>query len=402
MPKTDTNTGCFSEADLLRHLLVNIPDRIYFKDLESRFIRINPAMAKKFGLRTPEDAIGLSDFEIHSEEHAKEALIEEQEIIRTGKPLIGKVQHVIFPDGKEGWSLATKMPLRDESGRMVGTFGITRDYTELKQAQDALQQSHEALKESYKELKQMEKNLQRSNRQLQNVNEQLRALNSELEAFSYSVSHDLLAPLRYIDGFSDLLGKHLAGNLDEKGKHYLKTINDSAKRMGVLVEDLLVFSRIGRSKMRHVSVEMNALLKEVIQQCEQEAPGRHIEWKCHPLPMVKGDLAMLRQVLWNLISNAVKYSRPRDPAMIETGADGAGGNETVFFIRDNGVGFDMAYAEKLFGVFQRLHRQSEFEGTGIGLANVQRIVLRHGGRVWAESKPDKGATFYFALPSGIN
>ena len=247
-------------------------------------------------------------------------------------------------------------------------------------------------------MEQMEAEIFRSNQQVQAANQQLLAANAELEAFSYSVSHDLRAPLRHIDGFADMLSKHARESLDEKSRRYLGTISESAKRMGALIDDLLVFSRMGRAEMRVARVNMAVLTQEVIREVMEEAKERRIEWKCAVLPDVTGDPALLRQVLLNLFSNAVKYTRPRDPAVIEIGcADGATG-EKVFFVRDNGVGFDMAYADKLFGVFQRLHRASEFEGTGIGLANVRRIVLRHGGRTWAESKLGEGSTFYFSLP----
>ncbi len=169
--------------------------------------------------------------------------------------------------------------------------------------------------------------------------------------------------------------------------------------MGSLIDDLLEFSRMGRSEMHHTRVGMDALTQDVIREVLLEAKGRNIEWKCAPLPDVNGDEPLIRQVLVNLISNAVKYSRPRDPAIIEIGSAAGSGGESLFFIRDNGVGFDMAYADKLFGVFQRLHRATDFEGTGIGLANVRRIILRHGGRTWAESKLDSGSTFWFSLPA---
>ncbi len=244
----------------------------------------------------------------------------------------------------------------------------------------------------------MEAEIFRSTHEVQAANQQLRALNAELEAFSYSVSHDLRAPLRHIDGFADMLTLHSREKLDDKGRRYLKTISDSAKRMGTLIDDLLVFSRMGRSEMRRSQVDLDALAREVIHEMEGETRGRNVVWKHGALPMVDGDAALLRQVFVNLLANALKYSRPRDPAIIEIScAEGPG--EKVISVRDNGVGFDMAYSHKLFGVFQRLHRAEEFEGTGIGLANVSRIVARHGGRVWAEGKVDEGASIHFSLPA---
>ena len=227
---------------------------------------------------------------------------------------------------------------------------------------------------------------------------ELEATNHELEAFSYSVSHDLRAPLRHVDGFADLLQRHSAPALDDTGRHYLANISKSAKSMGVLIDDLLAFSRMGRSELREAAVRLADLTGEVRAEVERDAGGRPIEWVVGELPEIHADPAMLRQVLTNLLSNAVKYTRDRERARIEVGAR-TSDNETVVFVRDNGVGFDPAYSHKLFGVFQRLHSSDDFEGTGIGLANVRRIIQRHGGRTWAEGKVGAGATFYFSLPS---
>jgi two-component system sensor histidine kinase/response regulator len=226
---------------------------------------------------------------------------------------------------------------------------------------------------------------------------QLDAANKELEAFSYSVSHDLRAPLRHVQGYVDMLGREAENQLSENGRRYMKTIADASREMGVLIDDLLAFSRMGRAQMAETTVSLNGLAQESIQSLEMVTRGRNIVWTIPPLPAVQGDPAMLRQVLANLLGNAVKYTRPRDPAEIELGCDGTEDGRLIFLVRDNGVGFDPQYAHKLFGVFQRLHRADEFEGTGIGLANVRRIIARHGGRTWAEGAVDKGATFYFTL-----
>lgn len=238
--------------------------------------------------------------------------------------------------------------------------------------------------------------LSQTNEELRQKAAELEASNRELESFSYSVSHDLRAPLRHISGFMELLRQNAWPVIDATGRRYMTTILESSKRMGMLIDDLLAFSRIGRSEMKVKEVDTEKLVKEVIREMQGEIKGRDIAWKMGRLPVVHGDPSMLRLVLVNLISNAVKFTRTRPRAEVEIGSS-SGEEECMFFVRDNGVGFDMKYAEKLFGVFQRLHRQEEFEGTGIGLANVRRIVARHGGRTWAEGSVDGGATIYFTL-----
>ena len=233
---------------------------------------------------------------------------------------------------------------------------------------------------------------------LQRAHDELQAKSQELEAFAYSVSHDLRAPLRHAMGYTELLRKRASSTLDETSLRYMATVTESAKRMGTLIDDLLAFSRIGRAAMTMAPVSLDQLVKEAIAELRQETQGRDLVWKIGPLPTVNGDRSMLKLALVNLLSNAIKFTRPRRPAEIELGSTNGPQGEAVVFVRDNGVGFDMTYVEKLFGVFQRLHRAEDFEGTGIGLANVQRVAERHGGRVWAEGVVDKGATFYFSIP----
>lgn len=226
---------------------------------------------------------------------------------------------------------------------------------------------------------------------------ELRRSNKELEAFSYSVSHDLRAPLRHIAGYAELLAEIEGAALTERGRRFLQHIEDAAGFAGTLVDNLLAFSQMGRSALRLSEVDLNALVETIRVEMQPDYAGRHIVWVVQALPKLIGDPAFINLALRNLIANAIKYTRDRDPARIEIGARQTP-EETQVFIRDNGVGFDMTYANKLFGVFQRLHRMEEFEGTGIGLASVRRIVERHDGRVWAEGEIDRGATFHFALP----
>ena len=285
-------------------------------------------------------------------------------------------------DGRPLAVLMSAHLVRDDQGDVARIDGSVVDFTARKAAEDEIERLNAELEQRV---------LDRT--------AQLDAANKELEAFAYSVSHDLRAPLRHISGFSSLLAERAGGSLDEKSHHYVDTISRSVREMGVLIDDLLQFSRTGRTELKIEPVDMNATLAEALEPLRREADDRDIEWSIGPLPTVVADRALLRQVWANLLGNAVKYTRGRAPAHIEVGArDGDAANEDVFWVRDNGVGFDMQYAHKLFGVFQRLHSAAEFEGTGIGLANVQRIINRLGGRVWAEAELDNGATFYFAVP----
>jgi PAS domain S-box-containing protein len=283
-------------------------------------------------------------------------------------------------DGTKFWCAFVITALRDESGKLTGYSTIARDITKRKQAEDEIRRLNSELE-----------------RRVQERTAELQAAYHEMEAFSYSISHDLRAPLIHIAGFVEMLKSDLGPKLDDKSRRHLQTICDSTEHMGRMIADLLTFSRIGRAEMHKVRVNLTDLVKDVQRDLQPQLQGRHVTWVVPELPEVFGDPFLLRQALLNLLANAVKYSRPRAEARIELGAQ-ITDQENVFSIRDNGVGFDMKYAAKLFGVFQRLHPASEFEGTGIGLANVRRIIQRHGGRTWAEGAIDGGATFFFSLP----
>jgi signal transduction histidine kinase len=263
------------------------------------------------------------------------------------------------------------------------------------------QQDIEALSVAFVESlnrRRAEKKINELNSELNRRIHETETANKELEAFSYSVSHDLRAPLRHITGFVELLNKRDLANLDEKSRHYLEVISTASRQMGVLIDDLLSFSRMGRAGMLKTSVDFALLVQEVVAEMTEELKGREIDWEIASLPVVEGDAAMLRLVVVNLIANALKFTSPRSRPRIEIGAIADNPDETLFYVKDNGVGFDMKYADKLFGLFQRLHSSEEFEGTGVGLANVQRIIRRHNGRVWAEGTVGGGAAFWFSLP----
>ncbi len=270
--------------------------------------------------------------------------------------------------------------VRAENGDFIMSRSVLHDITERKKSEAEIRQLNQDLE-----------------RRVRVRTAELEAVNTELKSFAYSVSHDLRAPLRHLDGYMELLRKRIANTLDEQSTHYMTTILDASKRMGALIDDLLALSRTGRQGLSRVNVDLRAMIQDTVADFAKETQGRTIHWNIHDLPVVSADRSLIGAVCSDLISNAIKFTRPRAVGEIEIASYQQDGDYVVF-IRDNGVGFDMKYANKLFGVFQRLHLADEFEGTGIGLANVQRIISRHGGKVWAEAEVDHGATFYFSLP----
>lgn len=287
---------------------------------------------------------------------------------------------MITAKGTHKWVRTIGQPVK-EGDRVVKIQGILQDITEQKIANEEIRKLNEELEQRVR---------QRT--------AQLEAANKELEGFSYSVSHDLRAPLRHITGFAELLIKRAPVSLDEKSRHYLDVISDSATQMGRLVDDLLSFSRMGRAEMLQARINLDKVVREAIDILKTETRERDIVWEIGQLPEVYGDQVMLKMVVVNLLSNAIKFTRHKSRARIEIGRLPDQPNEDIFYVKDNGAGFDMKYVDKLFGLFQRLHRTEEFEGTGLGLANIRRIIHRHGGRTWAEGAVNEGATVYFSLP----
>ncbi|MCS4235706.1 sensor histidine kinase [Stenotrophomonas rhizophila] len=371
-------------------VLHTVREPIVLLDRELKVQLHNPAFAELYGLDEEQPAEGLRLDGI-GDGAWNDAVVRQRliDVLLRGRELWDYEHEQRTADEQVRTMLinARRMPLPDKDDEVV--LMTVSDVT----VQRAVQQRVEEL-----------------NRQLEGKVEQVSEVNRELEAFSYSVSHDLRAPLRHIGGFSDKLARHLGDQADEKSLHYLGVISNSARRMAALIDDLLVYSRLGRAAMRMQAVDMQSLVADTRAmlmanlQSEAEETGVHrqVEWTVAPLPILVSDENMMRQVWLNLLGNALKYSSNRDPARIEVEYQQQPDGGHLFTVRDNGAGFDMAYAGKLFGVFQRLHKASDYPGTGIGLASVRRVLTRHGGRIWAESAVDAGATFHFLLPPALD
>lgn len=366
-------------------VLQTVREPIVLLDSEQRMLMHNAAFGELYGLDPERPTKMLTDI---GDGVWEDSLVRQRlaDVLLRGRELWDFEHEQLGADGVGRTMLlnARRMPLPDSEDEVV--LMTVSDISLQKASQQRIQML---------------------NRQLEGKVEQVSEVNRELEAFSYSVSHDLRAPLRHVAGFADKLARHLGDDADEKSRHYLEVIGTSARRMASLIDDLLVYSRLGRSALRLQAVDMQSLVAETRSvldansQSDHAGSGHRIEWSIAPLPILVADENMMRQLWLNLLGNAVKYSAKREVAVIEVGYQLQADGSHHFSVRDNGAGFDMAYAAKLFGVFQRLHKASEYSGTGIGLASVRRVLTRHGGHIWADAAPDQGATFHFVLPPAL-
>jgi PAS domain S-box-containing protein len=370
----------------LRSVLDSMVEGLVATDERGRFVLWNPAAQKILGM-------GAANLDSHEWTAHYGLFLPDmvtpfpREQIPLVRALRGEVttteMFVRNPKVAEGaWIEVSAGPMKDKEGAVSGGVAAFRDITQRRSDEREIRKLNDGL-----ELR------------VEQRTAQLVAANEELESFSYSVSHDLRAPLRHIGGFSKLLVEEFGPTLDPTAQQYLERIQAGALKMGVLVDELLNLARVGRQALSLQPCQLNAMVAEMIAMLQPDIEGRQVEWKIADLPEMDCDPVLVRQVFQNLLTNALKFTRPRARAVIEVGYKDEDG-QPVFMVRDNGVGFSMKYVDKLFGVFQRLHGADEFEGTGIGLATVQRIVRKHGGRVWAEAEPDKGATFHFTLAVG--
>jgi PAS domain S-box-containing protein len=393
----ERTTQLAQERYLVDSLMDTVPDHIYYKDTQSRFVRVNKAMAELFNLKSPGEAVGKSDFDFFTTEHAQRAFEDEQQIIRTGEPVIGREEKETWPDGSVTWVSSTKQALRDRSGKIIGTFGISRDITEHKQAEQTLADKARELERS----------------------------NSELEQFAYVASHDLQEPLRMVASYTQLLGRRYKGKLGSEADEFITYAVEGATRMQLLINDLLAYSRVGRGRplapVSSADAVARALanLKMAIEEttaiitfdAASSSDPPTLDLRRSNLPMVMADASQLPQLFQNLISNALKFRSPDVPPRIHIHAlEASAGREAgmtipstvnpdhwIFSIADNGIGIDPKHFERIFILFQRLHTREQYPGTGIGLAICKKIVERHGGTIWVESSPGKGSTFYFTL-----
>lgn len=376
------NHGLQVGQDQLLALIDNTSAVIYMRDLDGHYMVVNREYERLFHLRRDE-IIGLTDHDLFPAEVADEFRANDLRAASSGGP----VQMEEVAPGEDGLHtyITVKFPLLDSAGQAYAVAGISTDITDRIRAEEQVRQLNAELEQ-----------------RVRDRTAELETTARDLDAFAYSVSHDLRAPLRSLHGFSQVLLDDYADSLDDDGRQYLGRIQANVARMSQLIDDLLRLSRATRTGLTRGQVDISALAREIIGELRSAEPGRHVEAVIANDLVATGDTRLIRLALSNLLSNAWKFTGKRERAIIDVGAIYPDG-EQVFFVRDNGAGFDMRYAGKLFDPLQRLHTATDFDGTGIGLAIVHRILRRHGGRIWADSEPDKGATFYFTLtPNGTD
>lgn len=391
----------------LRIIAGTVPDIIWTTDMSLNFTYVSPSVKPQMGYTVEEaltlklqDVLTPASFEFALQRYAGELEIASETVSDPPTPVVFELE-LVRKDGTTFWAELSMGFLRLPDDTPRGILGVSRNISERKRAEGELKQYRELLEEQVRD---RTEDLESANLELMYLNRRLEEnlltlsnLNRELEAFSYSVSHDLQAPLRAIEGFSSMLEETHSHQLDEEGLRLLDVVKQNTEHMGVLINDLLTFSRTAAQELRKSEVDMQSLVDEVIQELKPTFEGRQVEFNIDYMPPAYCDASTMRQVLVNLLSNAIKFTRPRELARIEVGAMDEDG-KPVYHVKDNGVGFDQRYEEKLYMVFHRLHADDEFEGTGVGLALAQRILLQHGGRLWAESSPGEGAVFYFSVP----
>lgn len=372
-----TEQALAESHSILHSVIEGTTDSIFMKDLQSRYVTINSAGAKVIG-KPVEEIIGKDDLEIFPSYIALPIMQNDRNLIAAETDQT--YEDIVPVMGELRTFLSTKTICRNKQGNVIGVIGIARDITERKVAEQQIKQLNQDLE-----------------RRVVERTAQLKAANKELEAFAYSVSHDLRTPLRSIDGFSQALLERYAEQLDDKGKHYLRRVRAGSQRLGELIDDLLKLSRVTRAEMEYQMVDLTAMVEAIAADLQHTQPERQVDFVIAPELFAQSDSRLLQVALENLLHNAWKFTSKQLHPRIEFGTLPQLDGITAYFIRDNGAGFDMTYANKLFGAFQRLHTTEEFPGTGVGLATVQRIIHRHGGKIWAEGVVEQGATCYFSL-----
>jgi PAS domain S-box-containing protein len=371
-----------NERARLRTLIETIPDLVWLKDVDGTYLTCNRKFERFFGSKE-HDIVGKTDYDFVPKELADNFRMNDKKAQRAGKPTTNLEWVTYSDDGHQELLETIKTPMFDSENKLIGILGVARDITELHQSQEEIKQLHTNLEQRVEER-----------------TTELQTANKELEAFAYTVSHDLRAPLRAINGFTKILIEDFAKDLPDEGNRICSVISENTRKMGQLIDDLLAFSRVGRSDINLSLIDMNRIIENVYLELTTQEQREKITFNVNPLPTVMADNALMKQVWFNLISNAIKFSSKHANPII-TIYYFMKDDHPIFTIKDNGSGFGMKYANKLFGVFQRLHSSKEYEGTGVGLAIVQRIIQRHGGAIWAESEINKGAQFYFTFSKEV-